>query len=200
MSYEMARPMLPAAENFVARLRELYEDGVPEIERWERCRDLLKDLLADPTVKAHAQTWPVTGYNPKTDKVSNLLFYEDPDYGFVINALIKNPGGSAMIHDHGPAWTIYGLLQGEERIVHYDADERTDGKFDITEKHAEICRPGDVDVVPPRLVHSEYAGDEKSIAVIVRSQRSGTFEQFRYLEDGSQLTIRGPDQQPYDLI
>jgi len=195
----MQRPMLAAAETFVTALRKLYEGGVPELERWERCRELLKELIADPEIKAHAQAWPVTGFNPKTDKVSNLLFYEDPDYGFVINGLIKNPGGSAMIHDHGPAWTIYGVLQGEERIVHYDAIERDGGGFDVSERHAEICRAGDVDVVPPRLIHSEYAGDEKSIAVIVRSQRSGTFEQFRYLEDGSQVVIRGPDQQPYEL-
>ena len=195
----MTRPMLVAVEKFVAEMRTLYEDGVPEAERWEKCRGLLADVIADPDVKAHAQDWPVTGFNPKTDKVSNLLFYEDPDYGFVINALIKNPGGYAMIHDHGPSWTIYGVLQGEERIVHYDAAKRDDGKFDMTEKHADICRPGDVDLVPPRLIHSEYAGAEKSIAVIVRSQRSGTFEQFRYLEDGSQVIIRGPDQAPYAL-
>jgi len=193
----MTRPMLPAVEKFVASMRKLYQDGVAEGERWETCRALLRGLIGDPAVKAHAQAWPVTGFNPKTDKVSNLLFYEDPDYGFVINALIKNPGGSAMIHDHGPSWTIYGVLQGEERIVHYDAAERADGKFDLAEKHAEICRPGDVDVVPPGLIHSEYAGAKKSIAVIVRSQRSGTFEQFRYLDDGSQVVIRGPEQVPY---
>ncbi len=101
----MIRPMLPAVEKFVAHMRKLYEDGMPEDERWQTCRVLLADLIADPDVKAHAQDWPVTGFNPKTDKVSNLLFYEDPDYGFVINALIKNPGGYAMIHDHGPSWT-----------------------------------------------------------------------------------------------
>ena len=199
MAEAAQKTMLPAAESFIAAMRKLYEDGVPETERWQRCRELLKDLIADPAVKSHAQDWPITGYNPKTDRVQNLLFYEDPDYGFAINALIKRPGGSAMIHDHGPAWTIYGVLQGEERIVHYDATERGDGKFDMAERHAEICRPGDVDVVPPRLIHSEYAGDEKSIAVIVRSQRSGTFEQYRYLEDGSQVVIRGPEQVPYDL-
>ena len=191
--------MLPAAETFVAALRNVYKEGVPEAERWARCRDLLKVLIADPAVKAHAQNWPVTGYNPQTDRVRNLLFYEDPDYNFVINALIKNPGGYAMIHDHGPSWTIYGVLAGEERIVHYDATEQGDGTFALSERHAEICRPGDVDVVPPRLIHSEYAGDEKSIAVIVRSQRSGTFEQYRYLEDGSQVTIRGPEQVRYEL-
>ena len=195
----MTRPMLPAVETFVAGMRKVFEDGVPEPERWEKCRELLKALIADPEVKAHAKDWPVTGFNPETDRVSNLLFYEDPDYRFVINALIKNPGGYAMIHDHGPSWTIYGVLEGQERIVHYDAAERGDGKFDLSEKHAEVCGPGDVDVVPPRLIHSEYAGEEKSIAVIVRSQRSGTFEQFRYLEDGSQVIMYGPEQAPYAL-
>lgn len=191
--------LLPAARQFVAALRQLFEDGVPEKERWERCRALLGEMIADPEIRAHAQEWPVTGFNPATDRVQNLLFYEDPDYGFVINALIKKPGGYAMIHDHGPSWTIYGVLQGEERIVHYDATARDDGKFELSERHAEICGPGDVDVVPPGLIHSEYAGEEKSIAVIVRSQRSGTFEQFRYLEDGSQVVIRGPEQVPYAL-
>ena len=85
----MTRPMLPAVEKFVADMRRLYEDGVPEIDHWEMCRALLADMIADPDVKAHAQEWPVTGFNPKTDKVANLLFYEDPDYGFVINALIR---------------------------------------------------------------------------------------------------------------
>ncbi len=199
MTGEMARPMLPAVEAFVAEIRRLFEAGVPETDRWAACREHLRTLIADDEVKAHATDWPVTGFNPKTDRVSNLLFYEDPDYGFVINALIKNPGGSAMIHDHGPAWTIYGVLSGEERIVHYGASRREDGRFEIEETKSVICRPGDVDVVPPRLIHSEYAGDEKSIAVIVRSQRSGTFEQFRYLQDGTQVVIKGPEQVPYAL-
>jgi len=191
--------MLPAAERFVAGLRKVFEDGVPEPARWDRCRELLRELLADPELQAHARDWPVTGFNPATDRVGNLLFYEDPDYGFVINALIKNPGGRAMIHDHGPSWTIYGVLGGTERIVWYDAAPRADGRFDLAESRATQCGPGDVDIVPPGEIHSEYAGAEKSIAVIVRSQRSGTFDQFRYLDDGTQTVMRGPEQIPYAL-
>ena len=191
--------MFAAAETFIAEMRRLFADGVPEPDRWERCRELLKVLIADPELKEAAREWPVTGFNPKTDRVQNLLFYEDPDYGFVINGLIKNPGGMAMVHDHGPAWTIYGVLAGSERIVHFDAELAGDDKVAIGESHAEICRPGDVDVVQPWLIHSEYAGDEKSIAVIVRSQRSGTFEQYRYLDDGSRVPFGGPEQVPYAL-
>ena len=191
--------MFSAAETFIADMRRLFADGVPEPDRWERCRELLKDLIADPEIKAAAREWPVTGFNPKTDRVQNLLFYEDPDYGFVINGLIKNPGGMAMVHDHGPAWTIYGVLAGSERIVHFETEPAGDDRITIGESHAEICRPGDVDVVRPWLIHSEYAGDEKSIAVIVRSQRSGTFEQYRYLDDGSRVPFGGPEQVPYAL-
>jgi predicted metal-dependent enzyme (double-stranded beta helix superfamily) len=191
------KAMLPAAEKFVTGMRETFAAGIDERARWEKCRDLLKQLIADPELRQHAQNWPVGGFDGK--KVDNLLFYEDPDYGFVMNGLIKNPGGSAMIHDHGPAWTIYGLVQGRERIVRFDAAERADGSFDITEAGSEECGPGDIDIVAPRVIHSEYAGEEKSIALIVRSQRSGTFEQYRYLDDGSRVVIRGPEQVPFDL-
>ncbi|MFT5440605.1 MAG: putative metal-dependent enzyme (double-stranded beta helix superfamily) [Alphaproteobacteria bacterium] len=191
--------MFLAAEKFVSDMRAVFAEGIPEPDRWERCRELLKQLIADPAVKEAAKDWPITGFNPKTDRVQNLLFYEDPDYGFVINGLIKNAGGTAMVHDHGPAWTIYGVLAGEERIVHFDAKQAEDETFAIGESRAEICRPGDVDVVQPWLIHSEYAQDEKSIAVIVRSQRSGTFEQYRYLDDGSRVVFGGPEQVPYKL-
>jgi len=191
--------MLPAVEAFIGKMRRVFEDNIPEPENWEMCRDFLKELIADPQVKEHAKNWPVTGYNPETDRVQNLLFYEDPDYGFVINALIKNPGGSAMVHDHGSAWTIYGVLSGQERIVHFDAEESSDGRFHTAESHSEICGPGDVDIVQPWLIHSEYAGEDKSIAVIVRSKKSGTFKQYRYLEDGERVIIKGPEQVLYAL-
>ena len=191
------KTMLPAAERFVAGMRRAFAAGVEERACWEKCRELLKELIADPELRRQAGNWPVGGFDGK--KVDNLLFYEDPDYGFVMNALIKNSGGRAMIHDHGPTWTIYGLVQGTERIVRYKARERAGGRFDITEAGAEVCGPGDIDIVAPGVIHSEYAGDEKSIAFIVRSQRSGTFEQYRYLDDGSRVVFRGPNQVPFEL-
>ena len=43
------------------------------------------------------------------------------------------------------------------------------------------------------------AGEEKSIAVIVRSKKSGTFKQYRYLENGERVIIKGPEQVAYSL-
>ena len=188
--------MLPAAEKFVTEMRKACAAGLEGRARWERCRELLKVLIADPEVKRHAQSWPVGGFDGK--KVDNLLFYEDPDYGFAMNALIKNPGGRAMIHDHGPAWTIYGVVEGRERIVRYSAKDKADGTVELAESHAVYCDPGDVDIVEPREIHSEFAGDGKSIAFIVRSQRSGTFEQLSY-EGGKPHSFGGPNQVPFDL-
>ena len=183
----MDRPrMLPAARKFVDEMRDVCvaTDGPDDAARWERCRELLVVLLADADVQAHARSWPVGGYDGK--KVENLLFYEDPDYGFVLNGLIKNPGGLAVPHDHGKSWTVYGVLSGSERVVRLK-----DGAGGLEEDWASNCGPGTVDIVPPWEIHAEYAGDEKTVAVIVRSQRSGTFDQYRYV-DGNKEKIRRP--------
>jgi predicted metal-dependent enzyme (double-stranded beta helix superfamily) len=188
--------MIPAAQTFISEMRRACAAGIEGPARWERGRDLLKELIRDPELCEHAQSWPTGGFDGK--KVDNLLFYEDPDYGFVMNALIKRPGGRAMIHDHGPTWTIYGIVEGRERIVRYAAEEKGDGTVDLVETRAVYCDPGDVDIVQPGEIHSEYAGDRKSVAFIVRSQRSGTFEQLSY-EGTRPHTFPGPNQVPFDL-
>lgn len=188
--------MLPAVEKFVSDMREVCRT-VDGDKRWEKCRELLRELLKDGELGKHAEDWPVGGYDGR--KVDNLLFYEDPDHGFVINGLIKNPGGRAMIHDHGKAWTVYGLLRGNERIVRYREVAGADGDVGYEEADSFACGPGEVDVVRPWEIHSEYAGDEKTVAVIVRSQRSGTFDQYRYFDDGGKEKYGGPNQVPYEL-
>ena len=188
--------MIPAAEKFIAELRAACSAGLEGHARWEKCRELLKELIRDPELRQEAQGWPIGGFDGK--KVDNLLFYEDPDYGFVMNALIKRPGGRAMIHDHGPSWTIYGVVEGRERIVRYAARDKGDGSVDLVETHSVYCDPGDVDIVEPGEIHSEFAGDSKSIAFIVRSQRSGTFDQLSY-EDGKPHSFPGPNQVPFGL-
>ena len=189
--------MLPAVEEFVAELRAACAAGLEGEARWRRCGELLTALLGDPALKAHAQDWPVGGYDGR--KVDNLLFYEDPDYGFALNGLIKNPGGRAMLHDHGPAWTVYGLLEGRERIVRFGVATDEDGTRRLEETMSIECGPGDVDIVPPQEIHSEYAGDLKTIAFIVRSQRTGTFKQKGYESNVDGEQVPGPNQVPYAL-
>lgn len=189
--------MLPAVETFVASLREACAAGLEGEARWRRCGELLSELLRAPALKAHAQAWPVGGFDGK--KVDNLLFYVDPDYGFALNGLIKNPGGRAMVHDHGPAWTVYGVLEGNERIVRFAVDTDAAGTKSLRESSSLDCGPGDVDIVPPNEIHSEFAGERKSIAFIVRSQKTGTFRQLGFENGPDGAPISGPNQVPYAL-
>ena len=189
--------MLPAVEEFVAALRAACADGLEGEARWRRCAELLTALLADPALKDHAQGWPVGGFDGR--KVDNLLFYEDPDYGFALNGLIKRPGGRAQIHDHGPAWTVYGLLEGRERIVRFGVETDARGTRRLAETMSVECGPGDVDIVAPHEIHSEYAGETRTVAFIVRSQRTGAFEQKGYETGVDGEPIPGPNQVPYAL-
>lgn len=193
--------MLPAAEVFVSKVRDLFAKGAGETEIWTEACDYLRDLLSDKELKRHAGTWPdslsVEG------KPGNLLFYEDPDYGFVLNALIKAPNVRTSVHDHGKSWTLYGVLEGGERVTRF---ERTDDGPQVPEtatirdagSHDVV--PGYIDFVPPWEIHQECNTDQRTIGFIVRSQRSGTFVQNRFdPASGAVDQYDGPVQVPYKL-
>ena len=84
---------------------------------------LLQELIADPAVREQSKQWPDCSQGG--ERAENLLFYEDPDYKFVINGLIKAPHTRTQIHDHAHNWTLYGVLDGTESIERYDrVDDR----------------------------------------------------------------------------
>ena len=199
----MREKMLPAAEAFVDDIRALFADtGLAEEDRWAKTRDRLGALLADETLKAHAAAWPVTQQDD--GGAGNLLFYEDPDYGFVINALIKGPDEKTVIHDHGRSWTLYGVLEGGERVARFVAKDVAPGE---TPGHAEIepdgeteVGPGYIDLGAPWKAHAEYNGPQRTVAVIVRSEKSGGFVQNCFEpETGGVAQYYGPTQIPYRL-
>lgn len=193
--------LIGPAQHFVDTVRALFAEGHEETTLWDLIGEELRILLATPELQAHTATWPDTKIDDGPP--SNLLFYEDPDYGFVLNALVKSPGAVTNVHDHGPSWTLYGVLEGGEHIERYRRtdDNATetgpatldhDGAFDVT--------PGYIDVVPPWQIHQELNGDHRTVGFIVRSQRSGTFPQFRYkLDTGEVAQYGGPTQIPFAL-
>ena len=77
-------PLPELVQNFVDTIRSYCAEGKKGETLWPVVADDLKVLLADPTLVKQSKTWPDTkkGDGPP----SNLLFYEDPDYGFVLNA------------------------------------------------------------------------------------------------------------------
>lgn len=202
----MTKPLLPGVQNFIDQVRDLYATQADEQARWLAAADALKVLLADPELHRNAEQWPISPAKLGLEgKHANLLFYEDPDYGFVINGLIKRPSAKTTVHDHGKSWTLYGVVDGAETVARF---ERTDGGApgDLPKRapvvptaNSEVTT-GHVDCIAPWDIHAEYNGDGRTVAVIVRSQKSGTFVQNIFHELGNKVEqYDGPEQIQYHL-
>jgi predicted metal-dependent enzyme (double-stranded beta helix superfamily) len=193
--------MLPALQRFIDQMRAVCAVVPAGEARWQRATPLLAELLADPELKARSQTWP-KGKEPGANYPVNLLFYEDPDYGFAVNALIKDPNETTSVHDHAHTWTLYGVLEGGERVLRYarkdDGSRAHRAVLEPIGDHA--VTPGYIDVVPPGEVHAEFNGPERTIAVILRSAKVGGFLQNHFNPvTGVISRAPGPRQVPYAL-
>lgn len=168
-----------AFSRFIAAARRLFAEEKDVKKRWQRLSPLLRELLADPKIREQSKNWPECAH---AERAENLLFYEDPDFGFVINGLTKRPKTRTQIHDHAHNWTLYGVLDGSETIERY---ERLDdgSKPDYAEVRQTVnlrVGPGDVDLVQPWQIHAEGSGQERTVAIIVRAEKAGGFLQGRY--------------------
>jgi predicted metal-dependent enzyme (double-stranded beta helix superfamily) len=197
----MKKPSLPAAAGFVDDVRGLFASDLRGEPLWHKIKERMLPLLADPMLREASQSWPATVETAPT--VRNLLFYEDPEYGFVLNATVRKPNLVTNVHDHGDKWTLYGLITGHEtmhRFERIDCGDKDTGPAIIRKLGAHQMGPGDIDVVPPGSIHQEHAGDTQSIAFIVREARGGTFTQHHYdLETGAVTCNKGPGLIPMEL-
>src|SRR3970040_2222916 len=116
----------------------------------------MSELLADPEVRAASKRWP--DCVPADGRAENLLFYEDPDYGFAIN----------------------GLTKGDAR---HGRPERIHDYAEIRESSNVLVGPGEIDLVKPYEIHTEITVGERTVAVIIRSQKGGDFNQGRSLPE-----------------
>ena len=87
-----------ALGRFVAKTRELFASEPDLDKRWEALTPILSELLADPEVMEASKDWP--DCVPADGRAENLLFYEDPDYGFAINGLTKGRGAAGDAPPH----------------------------------------------------------------------------------------------------
>ena len=195
------KPGLPAARRFVDEVRALYAEGLEPEVLWQAIREAMGPLLADRGLKESSRHWPLTVEGQP--RVRNLLFYEDPDYGFVLNATVRKAGVITNVHDHGDVWTLYGLIEGHETMYRYertDGNPRDEGPAVLQPAGRYEIGPGDVDVVPPGNIHQEHAGAVASTAFIVRARRAGTFKQRHFNAETGAVTLNdGPDLVPFAL-
>ncbi len=195
----MSNPRLPIFDTFIGDLRAVWAAESDNQRRMEKAKPLLERLVKDPTLKAHSADWP------STEGRKNLLLYVDPDYLFVINAVVRMPGRTGSVHDHADAWVLYGVLDGSESLERFERvdDGSRPGYAEVKLSSVTTGTPGKVDLVPPNAIHAEQGGPTRSVAIIVRSQRlgEGTVLQRRY--DPKAKTVieqYGPTQIPYDVV
>jgi predicted metal-dependent enzyme (double-stranded beta helix superfamily) len=188
---------LPAFEKFIQGLRAAWAE-LPDVEaRMKKGQRLLEELVNDQSLREASKTWP------STEGRKNLLFYEDPDYGFAINGVVRVPGRKGSIHDHAHSWTAYGLLDGTESLERYRRvdDLSKEGYAKLELESVTEGKPGKVDLVPPFDAHAEQGGPTRSVAVILRSERvSGKVLQGSYsMENNTIRRIDGPMNIPYEI-
>jgi len=186
-------------ESFIGELRALFRQPLSDEERWRRIAALMPALIESRELRESARSWPEHGAG---EMPRNLLFYEDPDYRFVVNGLIKKAHEGTPVHDHAHTWTVSALMEGEEHVTLYRrADDGSRPDFVRLEKLADHeVRPGHVDVIPPYLIHEETAGAQRTISMIVRSEKTGSFPQNMFhMVTGKVTQSPGAGQFPYDL-
>lgn len=194
----MASHTLPVFTAFIEALRTAFRESEGDVQTaMERARDLLTTLVNDPTMRAHAADWP------STEGHKNLLLHEDPDYRFVVNAVVREAGRKGGVHDHAHTWTAYGVLDGEERLERYRRldDGQREAYCEVELESVTRGVAGVVDLVPPFAIHSEKGGPGRSVAVIVRSERvAESGAQGRYdPETNVYSTGKGPTQIPFTV-
>jgi hypothetical protein len=197
-----------ALDRFVGKTRDLFaREADPEV-RWTSLSPILAELLADPAVVAASKHWPEC--TPRDGRAENLLFYEDPDYKFSVHGLVLNlngydgnGGGRGRIHDHAHIYTLYGVLDGRQGIERYvRVDDRTKPDYAEIRKLSDAeCGPGEIDLVKPYEIHCERSMGERAVAVIIRSEKSGSFNQGRYEPDTNRYyESLGPRQTPVKMF
>jgi len=194
----MSNARLPVFDSFIAALREIWAAESGNRRRMERAKPLLEQLVKDETLKTHSAAWP------STEGRKNLRLYVDPDYHFVINAVVRVPGRTGSVHDHAGAWVLYGLLDGTESLERYERidDGSRAGYAEVRLSSVTTGTRGKVDLVPPHAIHAEQGGPTRSVALIVRSQPlgEGTVLQRNYDPKINSVAERyGPTQIPYEL-
>jgi predicted metal-dependent enzyme (double-stranded beta helix superfamily) len=194
----MSTQGLPVFDTFIADLRAVWAADAADERRMAKAKPLLQKLVMDDVLKAHSADWP------STEGRKNLLLYVDPDYHFVINAVVRMPGRTGSVHDHADAWVLYGVLDGTESLERFDRldDGSRPGYAEVKLSSVTTGSQGKVDLVPPRAIHAEQGGPTRSVAIIVRSQKlgEGTVLQHRYDRETNVVVEQyGPTQIPYEL-
>ncbi len=177
---------IAAFDRFIESARGLYREGLKDEALWRAMVGKLEVLVGDEAFRRLTDDWP-------EGAGKQYVVHVDAEHGFAIDALVRGPYHKAPAHDHAHTWTAYGIVSGWERMTRF---KRTDDKSDparatLSEVSSEICKAGVVDLVPPWSIHTESNDDNRAVALVVRSENLGGFDQTIYRDDGTIGKARG---------
>jgi hypothetical protein len=133
-----------ALQTSMSAIRSMWAPLTSELV--DGCRTQLEDLAnAPPTEEWLAQLL--------RDAPANRELYRDPKHGFVLLAHTENEGLYRPPHDHGRAWVIYAIQQGEIEMGTYGRVEEPDGTVRLVKRGTTLLRPGQVQVYLPGDIH-----------------------------------------------
>jgi predicted metal-dependent enzyme (double-stranded beta helix superfamily) len=110
------------------------------------CRQQLQDLLKAST----SEDWLAALL---ADGPASQELYRDPRHGFVLLAHTEQAGLYRPPHDHGRAWVIYAIQQGEVEMGTYARVEDADGQVRLVKRDTTVVRAGQVQVYLPGDIH-----------------------------------------------
>jgi predicted metal-dependent enzyme (double-stranded beta helix superfamily) len=190
--------MVPAFQKFLAEVRALWAAEPDMAQRMAKAKPLLERLVMDDALYAASADWP------STEGRKNLLLHVDEEYGFALNAVVREPNRIGGVHDHAHTFVLYGLLDGSEKLERYDRidDGKKPGFAELRLASVTEGTRGKVDLVAPYAIHAEQGGPKRSVAIILRSQPLGEGTVLQHAYDPAAKTVAerwGPTQIPYDI-
>ena len=100
-------------------------------------------------------------------------------------------------------WVLYGLLEGNETLERFKRSNegQKEGFAKVELVSVSEGKAGKADLVPPYDIHAEQGGNQRSVAMILRSRvLVGEVLQGRYdRNNGKYFEGPGPEQIPYQL-
>lgn len=110
------------------------------------CRRRLETLIA----AAPSEPWLAELH---ADAPASRELHRDPDAGFMLLAHTEQSGLYRPPHDHGRAWVIYAVQQGEVEMGTYARVEDAAGGVRLVKRDSTTVRAGQVQVYLPGDIH-----------------------------------------------
>ena len=79
-------------EQFIRDVHAIWAVEPDMGKRMAQTKPLFEKLVREPAMQAESDSWP------STEGHKNLLFHTDETYGFIVNAVVREPNRKGSVH------------------------------------------------------------------------------------------------------